>query len=244
LPFVFHLLPFILNGAMNRILPAIVIVLALAAAFFFSRPAAIPAQNQNPALSTFPSRSLSGKVFSPQKVGSLHVGLLVAGVMIADAKVESGGYTLELPSQLPFALESLKNTQLLHGDGRLPETAMGADTKLVMFDDQNGSSTLDAGEPQLEAAFFTPNKDPNLQGFFKYKLLLSQNPVSFKTVMDAASGTKNYYRYDLALQSGWNMLEGELSGGYDVRLRSENTWDIFAALPRGGNTSPPAFTPQ
>jgi hypothetical protein len=229
---------------MNRLVPAVVIVLALVAAFFFSRPAATPSQAPNQAKPTFPNRTLSGRVFPPQQVDKLHVGLMVAGVMIADAKVENGNYSLELPSQLPFALESLKNTQLVHGDGRLPETAFGADTKLVMFDDQNGSNTLDNGEPQLEGSFFVPNKDPNLRAFFRYKLLLLQNPVDFKTIMDSASGAKDYYRYDLALQSGWNMLEGELTGGYDVRLRSDNTWDILAALPAGGNSSPPAFTPQ
>jgi hypothetical protein len=229
---------------MNRFLPGLAIVLALVAAFFISRPAATPNQAPTPDKATFPTRSLSGKVFPPQQVNNLHVGLLVAGVMIAEAKVENGNYRLELPSQLPFALESLKNTQLLHGDGRLPETTFGADTKLVMFDDQNGNNTLDGGEPQLESSFFMPNKDPNLRAFFKYKVLLVQNPVQFKTIMDSASGAKDYYRYDLSLQSGWNMLEGELTGGYDVRLRLDDTWDILAALPAGGNTTPPGFTPQ
>jgi hypothetical protein len=228
---------------MNRFLPAVVIVLALVAAFFFSRPAPAPSQpTTNP---TFPKRTLSGKVFAPQQVASLTVGLLVADTLVSSAKVQNGDYSLELPSQLPFALGTLDNTQLLHGDGRLPSGTLGSDTKLIMFDDQNNNSALDGGEPQLEASLFPPDKAPNLQGLFRYKLLLLGSPARLIESQDSATGTKDFYRYDLPLESGWNVLEGEFaSNGYDVRLRSETTWNILPMLPRGGNTAPPAFTPQ
>jgi hypothetical protein len=228
---------------MNRFLPAVVIVLALAAAFFLSRPVSAPTQStQNP---TFPKRTLSGKVFAPQQVANLNIGLMVADTLVSSAKVQNGDYKLELPSQLPFALGTLDNTQLLHGDGRLPSGTVGSDSKLIMFDDQNNNGTPDGGEPQLEASFFPPDKAPNLQGLFRYKLLLSGGAAKLVENQSSATGAQNFYRYNLSLEAGWNILEGEFaSNGYDVRLRPETTWNVVPMLPRGGNTAPPAFTPQ
>jgi hypothetical protein len=228
---------------MNRFLPAVLIVLALAAAFFFSRPA--PTPSQSPSNPTFPKRTLSGKVFAPQQVANLNVALLIADTLVASAKVENGDYRLELPSQLPFAPGTLDNTQLLHGDGRLPSGTVGSDSKLIMFDDQNNNGTPDGGEPQLEGSFFPPDKTPNLQGLFRYKLLLLGSAARLTENQDSATGAKDFYRYNLPLEAGWNIVEGEFaSNGYDVRLRSETTWNILPMLPRGGNTAPPAFTPQ
>lgn len=218
-------------------------VLAFGVAFFLSRPAAIP--NQDNPKPTFAKRVLTGKAFAPQQVSNFAVGLYLNEVMVASSKVENGDYRLELPEKLPFDLVSLANTQLLHGEGRLPAATLGAESKLVMFDDANQNGTLDAGEPQLEASFFPPDKEIKLQGFFRYKLLLVGSPTRFIETQDSASGAKGFYRYNLPLESGFNMLEGEFaSNGYDVRLRSGDTWNIVPMLPRGGNTSPPGFTSQ
>ncbi len=228
---------------MNRFVPAVVIVLALVVAFFLSRP---KASNEPQALSTtVKARVLEGTANSPQAVENLRVVLVADGLALADSAVTAGRYRLELPSQIISTLESLKDVQLVHGDGRLPENVLGTDTKILMYDDQNKSGALDSGEPQLEAALFPPKTDPNLRTFFKYKVLLLGSASRFIETQDTATGTKGYYRYNLPLQSGWNILEGELaSNGYDVRLRPENSWDIFAALPAGGKATPPAFTPQ
>ena len=178
-------------------------------------------------------------------VKNLRLVLVADGLALADSAVTAGRYRLELPKQIDSNLESLKDVQLLHGEGRLPPNILGTSTKMLMYDDQNKNGALDSGEPQLEAALFPPNTDPNLRSFFKYKILLLGAAHSFIETQDTASGTKGYYRYNLPLKRGWNILEGELaSNGYDVRLRSENKWDIFAALPTSGKTTPPAFTPQ
>ncbi len=228
---------------MNRFVPAVVIVLALVIAFVLSRPKPL-SQTLAPSV-TVNARVLEGTAIPPQAVKNLRVVLLAQGLVLADSSVTAGRYRLELPSQVNSALESLKDVQLLHGDGRLPPEILGIDTKILMYDDQNKSGALEPGEPQLEAALFPPNTDPNLRSFFKYKILLLGAATSFTETQDTATGTKGYYRYNLPLKSGWNILEGELaSNGYDVGLRSENTWDIFAALPAGGKATPPAFTPQ
>jgi hypothetical protein len=223
-----------------------VIVLALGAGRL-KKNAATSASQPDPSQTspTVPKRTLSGKVFAPQQVANLNVALMIADTLVSSAKVENGDYRLELPSQIPFAPGTLDNTQLVHGDGRLPSGTLGSDSKLVMFDDQNNNSTLDSGEPQLEASFFPPDKTLNLQGFFRYKLLLIGSPARLIESQDSATGAQDFYRYDLSLEAGWNILEGEFgSNGYDVRLRSETTWNILPMLPRGGNTAPPAFTPQ
>ncbi|MEY4530603.1 MAG: hypothetical protein RLZZ156_1324, partial [Deinococcota bacterium] len=181
----------------------------------------------------------------PQVVENLRVALVMAGASVADSAVTNDQYRLELPSEITVPLSSLKDVQLLHGDGRLPETVLGADTKLLMYDDQNKNAVLDSGEPQLEASLLVPNSDPNLMAFFRYKVLLVGSEARLIETQDSATGAKGYYRYNLTLKTGWNILEGELaSNGYDVRLRSEDKWDILAALPAGGKNSPPAFTPQ
>ena len=228
---------------MNRFIPAIVIVAALVVAFFLSRPQ--PVADPSSPVTTVQARVLTGTAFPPQPVKHLAVALLVAGIPIAESAVDNNGqYSLTLPSTIEIPLESLKNQQLVHGDGRLPESATGLDTKPIMFDDQNNNKRYDNGEPQLEATLFKPKTDQNLRSFFRYKILLLGNATRFVETQDTASGTKGYYRYNLPLEKGWNLLEGEMaSNGYDIRLRSENTWDMLAALPLGGNTSPPGFTP-
>ncbi len=228
---------------MNRFIPAIVIVVALVVAFLISRPR--PVADLTSTSTTVEARVLSGTAFPPQPVKHLGVALLIANVPVAESGVDtSGQYSLNLPSSVDIPLESLKNQQLVHGDGRLPESALGLETKLIMFDDQNNNKRFDNGEPQLEASLFKPKADQNLRSFFRYQILLLGNATRFVETQDTASGTKGYYRYNLPLEKGWNVLEGELtSNGYDIRLRSENTWDMLSALPRGGNTKPPGFTP-
>ena len=228
---------------MNRFIPVVVIVLALVAAFLFSRPKPVG----NPVASGFSvqARVLSGKAIAPQAVDNLRVALIVAGTSVAESAVTNGQYRLELPSEIIVPPVSLKDVQLVHGDGRLPESILGAETKFLMYDDQNKNALLDGGEPQLEATLFTPNTDPNLRAFFRYKVLLVNSEARLVETQDSATGAKGYYRYNLPMQTGWNLLEGELaSNGYDVRLRSDNKWDILAALPPGGKATPPAFTPQ
>jgi hypothetical protein len=227
---------------MNRFIPAVVIIVALVVAFILSRPK--PVVDPVNDLTTVPARVLEGMAIPPQEVANLRIALTIAGDAVADSAVKQGAYRLELPSTIDLKLESLKDQQLVHGDGRLPVNAMGADTKLLMYDDQNKNSTLDTGEPQLEASLIVPNSNPSLRAFFRYKVLLLGSPVKFIETQDSATNAKGYYRYNLNLEKGWNILEGELTGGYDIRVRNENKWDILAALPTGGSTAPPAFTPQ
>jgi hypothetical protein len=228
---------------MNRFIPVVVIVIALVVAFLISRPK--PVANAIVSNFSVQARTLTGKAIAPQAVDHLRVALLIAGTSVAESAVTNGQYSLELPSEIKLPPISLKNVQLVHGDGRLPESALGADAKLLMYEDQNKNAVLDSGEPQLEATLFTPNTDLNLRAFFRYKLLLLNADVRFIETQDSATGAKGYYRYNLPATAGWNILEGELaSNGYDVRLRSDNKWDILAALPAGGKATPPVFTPQ
>jgi hypothetical protein len=228
---------------MNRFLPVVVIVVALVVAFLLSRPKSVA--DGLPAFMTVTARVLEGQVIAPQKVDHLRVVLQIAGVSVADAEVKNGQYQLRLPNQIAVPAESLENVSLVHGDGRLPETALGGETKLLMYDDQNKNALLDSGEPQLEATLFKPKTDQNLRAFFRYKILLLKSPVGFVKTLDSATGAKGYYRYQLPLRAGWNILEGELaSNGYDVRLREDNQWDILVPLPASGKATPPAFTPQ
>ena len=228
---------------MNRFIPVVVIVFALIAAFLFSRPKPV-ADVIESGFSVKP-RVLSGNAIPPQAVDHLRVALLLSGTSVAESAVSNGQYRLELPAEIKLPPITLKDVKLVHGDGRLPESALGAELQLLMYDDQNNNALLDSGEPQLEATLFTPNTDPNLRAFFRYQLLLVNSDVRFVETQDSATGAKDYYRYNLPLQTGWNILEGELaSNGYDMRLRSDEKWDILAALPPGGKSTPPAFTPQ
>ncbi len=227
---------------MNRFIPAVVIIVALVVAFVLSRPK--PVVDVVDVSTAVPARVLEGKAVPPQEVANLRIALTIVGVTIADTAVKQGMYRLELPDTIDLKLESLKDQQLVHGDGRLPASSMGAETKLLMYDDQDKSGTLDSGEPQLEASLLVPNSDPNLRAFFRYKVLLLASAVKFVETQDSATNAKGYYRYNLNLEKGWNILEGELTGGYDIRVRVENKWDILAALPTGGSSAPPAFTPQ
>ncbi len=228
---------------MKQTLPILLIIAALAAAFWFSR--GTPATNSSTGNPVFTARVLEGQAIPPTASENLRVAVLLAGVSVADSVVENKTYKLELPSQISVPLDNLKQVQLMHGDARLPDSVQGLEAKIVMYMDQNKNAKLDSGEMQVEGTLFTPKSELALQAFFKYKILLLGTPTKLIENQDSATGAKEFYRYNLDLQAGWNILEGEFaSNGYEIRLKQENAWDIVSPLPAGGKGDPAGFTPQ
>ncbi len=226
----------------KRVLPPLVILVALVAAFILSRPKPV----SSPGSKTFevPALTLSGSVAAPSSDVPVRVAALVNGQSVADSGVVDGKYKLSLPGKLSADLGDLKGVSLLHGDGHLRGEAKASEVKILIYQDNNKNASYDLGEPKLEAALLPGGKDPNYQGFFQYKVLLLSAAASLKESQDNATGAKNFYRYDMQFQPGYNILEAELaSSGYEMRAASGGNWDLLAPLLRGGKSGPATFTP-
>jgi hypothetical protein len=219
---------------------------AVIAAVVASRQAATPTTpSTNTSGLEVSARVLEGSVSAPVSETPLRVAALLNGFPIADGSIENDKYRLELPAKLSSSLSPMSNIELLHGEARLPGN--GLDVQLVMYQDVDKNNRFDQGEPKLSATVFPPGKDPELRGFFRYKVLLIDQDASLETQQDNPTGAKNFYRYAVQAKRGWNILEGELaSNGFDMRIQDGNTWDLLPELPKGGGgeSGPPQFAPN
>ena len=192
-------------------------------------------------------RVLEGSVAYPAGAQTVRLAAFVGGVDVAESAIVKNSYKLELPANIPdgVGFTALENVNLLHGEGRLKaaDGIKAADVKLVLYQDLNKNAKFDTGEPQLEGTPFQPNANPQLQGYFKHKLILLNGAASLEASLPTASGTPDYYRYKLDLKPGWVLLESELTGGYEVREVIGSKWDVVLPLQKGGDGSPPTFTP-
>jgi hypothetical protein len=224
-----------------------IIIGAVIAGVVASRQAATPAAttpNTGSGLEVN-ARVLEGKVSAPASEVPLRVAALLNGFPIADGGIEGDQYRLELPAKLNSSLSPMSTIELLHGEARLPGN--GLDVQLVMYQDANKNNQFDSDESKLAATVFPPGKDPELRGFFRYKVILIDQDASLETSQDNPTGAKNFYRYDVQAKRGWNILEGELaSNGFDMRIQDGNTWDLLPELPKGGGGEggPPQFAPN
>jgi hypothetical protein len=192
-------------------------------------------------------RVLEGSVAYPAQPETVRLAALAGGIDVAESAIVNNSYKFELPASIPdgVGFTALENVNLLHGEGRLKaaEGVKAADVKLVLYQDLNKNAKFDTGEPQLEGTLFQASANPQLQGYFKHKLMLLNGAASLNASQPTASGTPDYYRYKLDLKPGWVLLEGELTGGYDMREVGGSRWDVVLPLQKGGDGNPPTFTP-
>ncbi|NJK45674.1 MAG: hypothetical protein HC933_16680 [Pleurocapsa sp. SU_196_0] len=228
---------------MNRVLPVVLIVIALGAAFLLSRPRPAPVTESNGTLEV-PALTLEGTVATLESDLPVRVAAIAAGEVIADSGVVDGKYKLELPATVNLTLGSLEGISLLHGEGRLQGAARASEVTILTYQDANRDAKYELGEPKLEAALLPANSDPNLLAYFKYKVILLSGDANLQAQEDNPTGAKNFYRYDIRMNRGYNILQGEFaSNGYEMKTTTGTNWDLLVPLPAGGNTSPPAFTP-
>lgn len=233
---------------MNKNLPLILLALAavtigLVVSGIFNKPSLVTQTS----LEVIP-RILEGSVAYPQQTQPVRLAAIVGGIVVASSKLTKNKYHLELPAKIPseVAFSKLDNIGLVHGEGHLKgtEDVKAADVKLIFYEDTNNNTAFDRGEPQLEGMLFQSKTDPALQAYFKHKLILLNGAAKLQENMDTASGAKGYYKYNLDLQPGWVLLEGELVGGYTVKAVTGSNWDVVLPLLKGGNTGPATFAPN
>jgi hypothetical protein len=228
---------------MNRVLPIVLIVAALAVAFFLSRPRPA-AQPTNPEALQVNPLTLEGTVAVPPGDVPVRVAAIAGGERLADGPIVDGQYKLELPATADVPLTDLGSISLLHGEGRLQGPARAAEISLLLYQDANRDGKYDLGEPKLDAAMLPGGSNPNLQAYFRYKILLLSNSATLNASEDNPTGAKNFYRYDIAMNRGYNILQGEFaSNGYEMRAAQGTKWDLLLPLNPAGDGSPPAFTP-
>ncbi len=223
-----------------------IVIGAVIAGVIASRQAATPATtNSNASVLEVSARVLEGKISAPPSEVPLRVAALVNGFAIAESGVENDQYRLELPAKVDLTLTPMTNVDLLHGEARLPGN--GLDLQLIMYQDVDKNNRYDQGDPKVVATVFPPDKDAELRGFFRYKIVLIDQDATLEVQKDNPTGAKNFYRYNVQAKRGWNVLEGELaSNGFEMRMQSANTWDLLPELPRGagGESGPPQFAPN
>jgi hypothetical protein len=228
---------------MNRVLPVLLVVAVLIVAFLISRPKPSPVTAAPGALEVAPL-TLSGAVASPSSDVPVRVAALIGGTAVADSPVTGDTYKLELPGTVGAPLSTTANISLLHGEARLPNDSSAAEVQILLYQDANKNALYDPGEAKLEPALLQSGKDPALQGFFGYKILLLSTDETLKENQDNPTGAKNFYRYDITMKRGYNILEGEFaSSGYEMRAVSGTNWDLLLPMSRGGKGGPPGFTP-
>jgi hypothetical protein len=225
------------------LIPALIAIgvgLASSGIFNTSKPAATSSL-------TVPARVFEGGALYPLQAQTVRLAAIAGGVVVADSAVVDNKYKLELPAKIPdtVAFTLLENISLLHGEGHLKaaDGVKASDVKLVFYQDLNKNAAYDTGEPQLEGTLFQAGANPELQGYFGYKLILLNGAASLQESQDTASGTKGYYKYDLDLQPGWVLIQSELTGSFEMTEVKGSKWDVVMPLQKGGKGSPPTFTP-
>jgi hypothetical protein len=228
---------------MNRVLPVVLILAALVVAFLLSRPRPEAPSANTDALEVN-ALTLEGVVAVPPGDVPVRVTALAGGERLADSPIVDGRYKLELPTKAAVSLTDLESISLLHGEGRLQGQARAAEVSIVMYQDANRDAKYDLGEPKLEAAMLPGGSDPNLLAYFRYKILLLSDSARLNASEDNPTGAKNFYRYDIAMNRGYNILQGEFaSNGYEMRTAQGTKWDLLLPISPSGDGSPPAFTP-
>jgi hypothetical protein len=181
------------------------------------------------------------------QASTVRLAAIAGGVVVAESAIVNNKYKLELPAKIPdgVALTLLENISLLHGEGHLKASngVKASDVKLVFYQDLNKNAAYDTGEPQLEGTLFQAGANPELQGFFQYKLILLNGAARLQESQDTASGTKAYYKYDLKLEPGWALIQSELTGSFEMTQAKGSIWDVIMPLQKAGKGSPPTFTP-
>lgn len=224
---------------MNRNLPAVLVVIVVAALAFVllsprPQPVASPAAS-SPVSSNLPAattpappassaptttptslrvlaRTLEGSIDLPLEGQKLRVAVLIGDQRVADVPAPGGKFRLTLPATLEgVPLNALSDVALPHGDGRLRsgDGALAASAKIFAYLDTNGNARLDEGESSVEASLSKAGTAPGMMGFFKYQLVLTSKASSLEEAQDSRTGAKAYYRYKLDLTPGWHVLEGE-----------------------------------
>jgi hypothetical protein len=220
---------------------AVLIVIALIA-FAAMRPAnsvvaparsssEVSASLSNSSLSiNIPERTLEGAVETPTPLANPHVAALIGSQVIARAAVKDNKYKLILPATLEDAeLTGLEDVRLPNGEGRLKgDAALGAAVRFVAFDDSNDNTQPDPDEASVDLAPFKAGQDEAMRGFFRYGLVIVSKAANLKETQDHPTGAKKFYRYDLELDPGWHVIEGEFaSQGYDIRESTGSKFDLI-----------------
>ncbi len=190
-----------------------------------------------------PARELSGKILLPLENPNTELAALIADTQIANSQIKNNTYNLKLPTHTTALLGPANKIKPPHGYSSLKSSGLGSEIKLVLYQDQNNNHLYDAGESQFQPALLPSNTDAGMAGFFKYELVLLTSQATLKGKEDSSTGAKNYYRYDLDLKPGYNIIEGELaSNGYENRQATGNTWDlVLPSVQGGGGKSGPAL---
>lgn len=192
-------------------------------------------------------RTLEGALDLELSGERLRLAALVNSQRVADVPIQDGRFKLELPGTLENTpMNKLSDLPLPNGDGRLQADpdVLGARVLLFAYEDSNDNNRLDEGEPSAEGTLSLANQDPNMRGFFRTQLYLLSGPAQLKDTQDSPTGAKGYFRYDLDLSAGWNIIQGEFgSNGYDIRAASGDAWDVSTPLtPR--QPGPGGFEPR
>jgi hypothetical protein len=245
---------------MNRTFLAVGAGLAVlvAAAAMLSKPPSLAAQPPSPASAVAQATTIAAKPLTLRGVletldqsGSARLLFSAGSTVLADVAVKDGQWSATLPASISNPdLGTLENVKLVYGYGRLKIAAgssvQGANVKVQTYSDENKNAKFDAGETASELSLFPAGKETGMRGFFKYQLVLLSGNAALKEQQDAPSGAKNYYRYNLELGAGYNLLEGELaSNGYEIRqlaTKASNNFDAFV-VQRGGGEGPPMLKP-
>ncbi len=192
-------------------------------------------------------RVFEGGALFPMQAQTVRLAAIAGGMVVADSAIVGNKYKVELPAKIPdtVAFTLLENINLLHGEGHLKaaEGVKASDVKLVFYQDLNKNAAYDTGEPQLEGTLFQAGVNPELQGYFQYKLILLNGAASLQESLDTATGTKGYYKYNLNLEPGWALVQSELTGSFEMTEAKGSNWDVVMPLAKGGKGSPPTFTP-
>jgi hypothetical protein len=232
------------------IAPIAVLIVIAVIAFMAMRPAnpvVAPATSSPEATATsshsglsinIPERTLEGAVETPTPLANPHVAALIGSQVIAQTAVKDNGYKLILPAKLEdAALTDLEEVKLPNGDGRLKsDGAVGATVRFMAFDDANGNLQPDPDEASVNLAPFKAGQDAAMRGFFRYGMVIVSKTSSLKETQDHPTGAKNFYRYDLELSPGWDVIEGEFaSQGFDIRESTGNRFDLIVPRTPSGN---------
>ncbi len=233
----------VVNKNLRLLIPALIAIgvgLAVSGVFNKSTPVA-------PSSLTVAPRVFEGGALFPLQAQTVRLAAIAGGVVVADSAVLNNKYKLELPAKIPdtVAFTLLENISLLHGEGHLKaaDGVKATEVKLVFYQDLNKNAAYDTGEPQLEGTLFQAGANLELQGFFGYKLILLNGAASLKESLDTATGTKDYYKYNLDLEPGWALIQSELTGSFEMTEAKGDKWDVVMPLLKGGKGNPPTFTP-
>lgn len=189
-----------------------------------------------------PTKTITGRVLLPEDP-NLRVLVTLNGNFLVDIPA-NGNFNLVLPSKLN-GLVPLNDLKLVHGPGKLKgsDGAVGGSVRFEAYSDSDGDKKY-SGEQKTVMQLSKRGLDVNYQGFFRYQLIVISSKANLKGKKDSDTGAKDYYSYDLDLNKGWHVLQGEFgANGYGYGVTKVNTeFDLlpFTLPSLRGN---PQFTP-